>query len=450
MLLIFFLEVLNVSRAQSTWSADGSYLPTIDPHTKAKHQIIEKYIENLVITLYKKATYGVTTYTFIDGFCGGGMYKDQETNSEWEGSPIRLIKAVREAHKKSQRIYREPLDVTFIFIDVKKSHLSCLKNYSMLQAGLGDLIDEQPHTFNDGYGERIEQCKFIDGEFENLVNYCILTVQSRKGHSFFLLDPFGWTDVSMQTIRKINNLKKSEIIYTYMIGFIRRFLIERYGKLKHGFQEVLEADGYYEKANLEDNSTGEQCYLRDQTVKLFLERGRAKYVFTFALIPKGEQLVLYYLLHLSQNFTALEVIKECFELENNLNYQYHYEIYGYGFKTADYYNQNQLSLELNITKDSYEVCMDKLDQDVGKLIFDNPDGISYKAIRQRTMPLNPANRRLYDEYLNRYITEKELEVWRKDKILTSKQGEFQNNDIIKVVKIYQLSLWDKPKFFNLD
>jgi three-Cys-motif partner protein len=444
------MEIVSVSGAQPTWNADGSDLPSIDPHTKAKHQIVEKYIENLVITLYKKAKYGVTTYTFIDGFCGGGMYKDKENNGEWEGSPIRLIKAVREAHKKSQRIYREPLDVKFIFIDAKKSHLSCLKNYSMLKAGLGELIDEQPHIFNDGYGERIEQCEFVHGEFENLIDFCICTVQFRKGHSFFLLDPFGWTDVSMQTIRKINNLRGSEILYTYMIDFIRRFLLERYTTLRRGFQEILEADGYYEKANLEDNSTGEQCYLRDQTVKLFLERGRAKFVFTFALIPKGEQLVLYYLLHLSQNLTALEVIKECFELENNLNYQYHYEIYGYGFKTADYYNQNQLSLELNITKDSYEVCMNKLDQDVGQLIFDNLDGISYQAIREKTMPLNPANRRLYNDYLNRYISEKELEVWRNGKLLKSKQVKFQNNDIIKVVKIYQSSLLYKPKFFKLD
>ena len=28
------------------WSANGSDIPVIDPHTKAKHQIIEKYIDN--------------------------------------------------------------------------------------------------------------------------------------------------------------------------------------------------------------------------------------------------------------------------------------------------------------------------------------------------------------------------------------------------------------------
>jgi hypothetical protein len=320
----------------------------------------------------------------------------------------------------------------------------------MLKAGLEDLIDENPHTYNDIFGERIEQCVFLQGEFECFLKYCVFTIDSRKGHSFFFLDPFGWTDVSMRTIREINRIKGSEILYTYMIDYIRRFLLERYTSQKRGFQEILEADGYYEAANLEDSSMGEQCYLRDQTVKLFLERGQSKYVFTFSLMPRGEKLVLYYLLHLSQNLTALEVIKECFESENNLDYQYHYEIYGYGFKTANYYNQNQMDIELNITRDSYEICMDKLDRDVGKLIFDNPDGISFQEIRQKTMPLNPANRKLYNKYLNIYINEKELEAWRSGKLLKGKQIEFRKNDIIKVVSKYQVSLFYKSKFFSTD
>ena len=439
-----------MSEAQAKWSADGSFIPSLDPHTKAKHLILEKYVENLVYTLYAKTRRGETQFTFIDGFCGGGIYKDNDSRQDWEGSPIRIIKSVREAHRKSKRTYPEALNIKYIFIDSNESHLSCLKNYSMLKAGLEDLIDENPHTYNDIFGERIEQCVFLQGEFECFLKYCVFTIDSRKGHSFFFLDPFGWTDVSMRTIREINRIKGSEILYTYMIDYIRRFLLERYTSQKRGFQEILEADGYYEAANLEDSSMGEQCYLRDQTVKLFLERGQSKYVFTFSLMPRGEKLVLYYLLHLSQNLTALEVIKECFESENNLDYQYHYEIYGYGFKTANYYNQNQMDIELNITKDSYEICMDKLDRDVGKLIFDNPDGISFQEIRQKTMSLNPANRKLYNKYLNRYINEKELEVWRSGKLLNGKQIEFRKNDIIKVVSKYQLSLFYKSKFFSND
>jgi hypothetical protein len=90
-----------MSEAQAKWSADGSSIPSIDIHTEAKHQILEEYIENLIITLYGKARYGETTFTFIDGFCGGGIY--QKDHNYWEGSPIRIMKAVRSGYLKSKR-----------------------------------------------------------------------------------------------------------------------------------------------------------------------------------------------------------------------------------------------------------------------------------------------------------------------------------------------------------
>jgi three-Cys-motif partner protein len=437
-----------MSEAQATWSADGSYLPQIDPHTQAKHRILEAYIENLIITLYGTGQHGLEKFTFVDGFCGGGIYDNRDNKQPWYGSPIRIINAVREGYKKSRRTY--PLDVKFIFIDNNPDHLNCLKYYSMPQSGFEELIDEQPHEFISEWGKRVEQCEFMYGKFEDLVNECVFKVDIRKGHSFFLLDPFGWSHVSMSSIRKINSLGKSEIVYTYMIDFLKIYVLGKHGKNRDSFNKILEADGYYELADLENmDSFGEQSYYRNESMRLFRDKGNAKYIFTFSLIPRGEVRVLYYLIHISSNLRALEVMKDSFWQENNLDYQYHFEIYGYGFQTATFYEKNQIELSFDITKDSYEICMDKLDRDVGKLIFDNPGGISFQEIR-KTMPLNPANRKLYNKYLNRYISEKELEVWRSGELLKKKQIEFRNNDIIKVVSKYQTSLFYKSKFFSTD
>lgn len=54
--------------SQSAWSSDGASLPEIKPHTKAKHKILEEYVENLIATLYGKGRYGEQKFTFIDGF----------------------------------------------------------------------------------------------------------------------------------------------------------------------------------------------------------------------------------------------------------------------------------------------------------------------------------------------------------------------------------------------
>ncbi|WP_143437685.1 three-Cys-motif partner protein TcmP, partial [Hydrocoleum sp. CS-953] len=281
-----------MSNSKAKWGADGSELPTIDPHTKAKHQIIEEYIENLIITLHQKTRRGEENFTFIDGFCGGGMYDDQEDSRKWEGSPIRIIKAVRSAQKKCKRKY--PLNVKYIFIDNKKNHINCLKNYSMLEAGLEELVNQQQHEISGDFGSLIEQCEFICRDFENAVYHCIDTAKNRKGHSFFLIDPFGWSDVSMSSIRRINTLKGSEILYTYMIDYLKRFAMGKHSDDTTNFNKILEASGYYELENFKQlDIVDGQRYLRNESLRLFRDKGNTKHIHTFSLIPKGFTVVLY-------------------------------------------------------------------------------------------------------------------------------------------------------------
>ena len=132
-----------MSNSDTKWSADGQEIPDIEPHTKTKHLLIEQYVTDLIYILHRTGHRGVTNFTIIDGFCGGGIYNDRDSHSIWFGSPIRLINAVREGYLKSGRTY--PLNVKFIFIDKKKEHLECLKNVAMSQAGLEQLSDEQQH-----------------------------------------------------------------------------------------------------------------------------------------------------------------------------------------------------------------------------------------------------------------------------------------------------------------
>lgn len=438
MILVFYLEVLKLSKPE--WSADGSDIPVIDPHTKAKHQIIEKYIENLIVTLYAKVRRGETTFTFIDGFCGGGMYENSDNDTEWEGSPIKIIQAVRRGYKNSRREYS--LNVKFIFLDSNQDHLDCLKNYAMPKAGLGQLVDEKPHEFKGEFGCLVEQCEFRCGKFEDLVNEYVFKVSIRKGHSFFLLDPCGWDDVSMESIRKINSLRGSEIVYTYMIQQLKRFIVGKHGKDKEKFNKILEANGYYESVNLNYlEKTHQQLHLRNESLRLFRYKGNAKYVFTFSLIPRKETEVLYYLIHFSQNLTALEVIKESFWQENNLDYQYYFEIYGYVFRSAEFYEEGQLSFKFDINQDNHDFCVKRLDNDLGRLIRKNNEGIQFRKLCEQTMQLNPASRQHYTSYIKNLMKDKEIEIWRKGKLVTKSNLDLQKTDIIKLTNYKQIWLF---------
>ncbi|MDJ0519669.1 MAG: three-Cys-motif partner protein TcmP [Trichodesmium sp. MO_231.B1] len=430
-----------MSKSEAKWGADGSELPTIDPHTKAKHQIIEEYIENLIITLYGKTRYGERTFTFIDGFCGGGMYDDQESSRKWEGSPIRIIKAVRSAYKKCKR--KSPLNVKYIFIDNDKNHIDCLKNYSMLEAGLEELVNQQQHEISGDFGSLIEQCEFICRDFENIVSYCISIAENRKGHSFFLIDPFRWSHVSMNSIRRINTLKGSEILYTYMIRDLKRFVIGKNGVDTANFNKILEASGYYELENLKLlDRVSEQRYFRNESLRLFRDKGNAKYAHTFSLIPKGFTVVLYYLMHFSQNITALQVMRDALWKHNNLYHFFEFEVYGFGLKTIDYYEQNQkLDFYIEDSLENHESCIDILDKDLGQNIRNGYEA-TLDQIWNDYMEKHPATKSHFEYLINRLLQDREIEILRANKILRERDGKnLRKQDIIRYTGNKQLYLF---------
>jgi hypothetical protein len=41
-----------MSNSDTKWSADGTNIPNIEPHTKTKHLLIEQYVTDLICTLY--------------------------------------------------------------------------------------------------------------------------------------------------------------------------------------------------------------------------------------------------------------------------------------------------------------------------------------------------------------------------------------------------------------
>lgn len=461
-----------MNQSNTKWSPDGSSIPLIEPHTKAKHQIYEEYVENLIITLHGKTRRGETQFTIVDGFCGGGIYSDPETNQRWEGSPIRIIKAVRKAFIQANR--KLELNVKYIFIDRELNRLNCLKNYAMPYAGLDRLTDGEIHSrenpqdsvqeyqlnqlvldelvdnkdrFNNQKpGILREQCQFIHGEFEiQFKQYVFQAVKILRGHSLFILDPFSWEHISMESIRMINSLKGSEIIYTYMINKLKRFVIGKQGQDKDKFNKQMEAEGFYESASLDNlDDTEQQRFLRNESLRLFREKGQVQYAHNFSLIPKGYYLALYYLMHFSKNLTALQVMRDTLWKYNNLYHTFEFEVYGFGLKTIDFYKRHEQKLDFTIenTFESDEECIKVLDDYLGQYIYKHKEGELFRNICDQTMQLNPGCLNHYEDYLNRKIADKEIEVLRNGENISGKRRiKLQNKDIIRVTGNKQLYLF---------
>lgn len=97
------------------------------------------------------------------------MYRDPSTKELWEGSPIRIMRAVERGRQKSKRQY--PLDVKYIFIDNQSNHLKCLENFSIPQSGFDDEFIRRTANLKKG----IWRCCQL--------NYHQTSVE--KGHSLF-------------------------------------------------------------------------------------------------------------------------------------------------------------------------------------------------------------------------------------------------------------------------
>ena len=210
-----------------------------------------------------------------------------------------------------------------------------------------------------------------------------------------------------------------------MIEDVIRFLSEKH-KTK-AYKNVLEVEGYYELVNLySSGSLAKHRYIKDETLRLFRERGQAPCVYSFALL-KNQTQPKYYLIHLASNPPAQREIKYALWEYNTIDlvYQFEYGIYGLGFRTPDYYEQNQSVI--NITKDNEAKCIKNLNDDLMPIIYDYPDGISLDLLHTLTMQKNPATLEHYIQYINGQVGDQELEVFRDGKITKAKNlrpGDF--------------------------
>ncbi len=92
---------------------------------------------------------------------------------------------------------------------------------------------------------------------------------------------------------------------------------------------------------------------------------------------------------------------------NNLDYLYHFEVYGLGFRTVDFYEKTpELEFDIRGTNDSHKECVTRLDRQLRELIFTKEDGLYFRQICEITMQENPASKEHYISYINRLREDK--------------------------------------------
>ena len=257
-------------------------LPTIwsiEPHTKAKHQILEEYLKAWFPIIGRWAG----RIVYLDGFAGPGKYKDGE-----DGSPVIAIKTAIE-----HTMIKDTTNITFGFIENDK------KRSEVLKQTLQEKFDPVPQNIT---------YQVIDSNFEKSVREMLDRLEEKDqklAPTFAFIDPFGYSDFSMNLIRRLLGYDKSEVLITFMTGFVNRFLDPAH---EDAVTKLYGSKEFIEAKNIEKTEDRINFLIKLYENKLKENEG-VKYVRSFEMVGNDNN-VVYHLIFGTKHWKGLEVIKK--------------------------------------------------------------------------------------------------------------------------------------------
>jgi three-Cys-motif partner protein len=250
----------------------------IEPHTEAKHEILRRYLEAWLPIMSKYHA----RIVYLDGFAGPGVYLGGE-----DGSPVialeTAVKHVLQANFK---------EIVFFFIERDKRRAEKLEK--VLAERFPNLSNKMKyHVIGAAFAPTFE---------------LVLNKMDEGGAmlapTFAFLDPFGFSGLPMKLIGRMMKCEKCEVLVTFMVGFINRFMIEG----REATLNELFATDEWKKANELEKPEDRIKFLVNLYEKQLKCEGGAQYVRSFAMTNKHNQ-ISYYLVFGTKHPKGLEVMK---------------------------------------------------------------------------------------------------------------------------------------------
>lgn len=290
-------------------------LPTIwerTAHTFAKHQILDTYLKAWTPMMSSQSVrWGVsgTELLFVDGFAGPGWYAGGQ-----DGSPILAIKSIL-SHSHDLKV-----PIRFLFIEINKERHAILRD--AIKA-----YEEQAAKCH-----RIKSITVEQGDCETVLNKMLDDLEKEKrkvGPALFFLDQSGYSDVSMELIRRIMSQPLCEVFFYLNWDHMNRFLVDqtKWPSLSMTFG----GDDWRPVLSLE--MTERPAFIL-QTYRTALEqKASIKYVWHFVMCDSDDKL-LYWLFFCTNNLRGLEEMKKAMWRVDPTG----------GFRFSDKNNPSQLKL----------------------------------------------------------------------------------------------------------
>jgi len=264
----------------------------IEPHTKAKHEILRHYLKAWFPILSRRSR----RIIYLDGFAGPGVY----TGGEY-GSPVIALHTAIE-----HRLREHFREIVFFFIEKEtdRAHL------------LTEVLQKRFPNPPKNIKYEVKGAEFAP-TLEQVLNE--LEKQGAKlAPTFAFLDPFGFSGFPMKLIGRMMNYEKCEVLITFMAGFVKRFLDEQ----RESVLNALFATQEWKKTRDISDPDERLRFLLNLYERQVRDIGGAKYVRSFGMIGSHNQ-VVYYLVYGTKHWKGLKVMKEAmWKVDRRGNYTF--------------------------------------------------------------------------------------------------------------------------------
>lgn len=272
----------------------------IEPHTQAKHEILDRYLGAWFAILGS----GYRRVVYLDGFCGPGRYLNGEP-----GSPIIALK---KAMSHQARLLNT--ECVFLFIDERPDRVDHLcREIDLLAPPSNFTIDVR------------------EGEFHAVVSELLAYLEQnnfRLAPTFAFIDPFGWKGLSFDLVGRLLGNPHTEVFINFMADSINRFVEHPDTAIQNHFVKLF---GTREVFDVASKATDRLSALRNLYQKQLLTQ--AKYVRYFEMRDQHGR-PIYYLFFAGNHRLGHLRMKEAFWRVDPAN----------GFTFSDGTNPDQLAL----------------------------------------------------------------------------------------------------------
>ncbi|AOK18703.1 MULTISPECIES: three-Cys-motif partner protein TcmP [Burkholderia cepacia complex] len=333
--------------------------PILDQHSAVKHSIVEEYVQQYIETLMSLPTMPKLTLTLVDGFAGGGEYLNAQAKSV-DGTPLLMMRAAhlaRAALNVGRRTLRE-VDTEFFFVEKKRESAEYLCQHLERRRAEGAIAQRD-----------FERSKVLNGGFLDELPRIVERIKARRGggRAIFLLDQYSYNAVPMDKLRWLmTELPNAEVIMTFNVDSLLTYISDREANRKAVRSIGIERYIPWEQLGQIKAESGRAALQRYVAHGIKAETG-APYMTLFFVRPDSANPWSYWLVHLSQQYKAHDVMKSLHwahssefghELEPGLF------MLGYDPKRDEQYTGQSILFDAG----GAELCIETLKEDLGRVL----------------------------------------------------------------------------------